>query len=253
MGLFLFLAVLRLWAAPAELEVWFLSPPATGQWSELLSPRLARHWVAQACEPVGDFCLDPKGGLYPKSASQVEDRTEGYKIDEGLPQLPTATSVDRSLINCDSQYVFDIFCGQAQAEAKGRPKGGLEVWVDTSSSLRSIDSGDNCQRKKLLEQLAASCPQARPVFKGFDTSLRDIGPEGACGTQGLNNAERLMEWIEVSSAHKLVIITDVYEYQSGLANFLESKKAQLRGDSGTFPATRMQEYVSLLAKSCGAP
>ena len=254
MSLLLFFALLSSWAAPDVLEVWFLSPPSTGQWEHLLQPRLThKHWLAQACEPVGDFCFDPQVGLYSRRGREPEEETTKFVVDEGLPQLPTATSVDRSVVNCDAKYAFDLFCGKAVPEPKDSAAAGLEIWVDTSSSMRGIDGSEACQRGAFLRQLVQACGSVRPTIKGFDTSLREMDPEGACAHQGLNNAERLAEWIEESRAKRLIVITDVYEYQSGLANFLESKKARLRGDSGTFPASKMLDLVSELAKACATP
>lgn len=240
-------------AAPQEIEVFFLTPPASAQWEQYLSPRLDGIRVAQACEPVGDYCLDPEIGLYPRTGRAEEKKDTKFEIDEGLPQLPTATSVDRSLVNCDPKYAFDIFCGKAQAEKKVAEVSGFEVWVDTSSSMRGIDPGDgkgSCQRASFLQSLVAACGKKRPTLKGFDTSIREIDPASSCVSQGLNDAKRMIEWMEDSKAKKLIFITDVYEYQAELSAYLESKQAKIHGDRGTFPASKMQDMVVELAKAC---
>ncbi len=240
-------------AAPLEIEVYFLTPPAAAQWERYLAPRLNGMRVAQACEPVGDYCLDPVIGLYPRNGKAPEEKEPKFEIDEGLPQLPTSTSVDRSLVNCDAKYAFDIFCGEARPEKKVGAASGLEVWVDTSSSMRGIDPGDgkgSCQRAAFLESLLAACGKKRPVLKGFDTSIRNIDAASSCVSQGLNDAKRMIEWMEESTAKKLIFITDVYEYQAELSQYLESKHAKLHGDRGTFPASKMMDMVVELAKAC---
>jgi len=240
-------------AAPQEIEVYFLTPPTSAQWERYLAPRLEGLKLAQACEPVGDYCLDPVIGLYPRTGGAPEKKDTKFEIDEGLPQLPTSTSVDRSLVSCDPKYAFDIFCGKAQPEKKDSVVSGLEVWVDTSSSMRGIDPGDgkgSCQRANFLQSLAAACGKKRPVIKGFDTGIREIDPASSCVSQGLNDAKRMIQWMEESSAKKLVFITDVYEYQAELSAYLESKQAKIHGDRGTFPASKMLDMVVELAKGC---
>ena len=249
----LLLSALNAWSAPQEIEVWFVSPPATAQWSHLLSPQLQNeNLIVQACEPVGDYCFDPKIGLYSRKV-EIKEETKEIAIDEGLPQLPTATSINRSLVNCDAKYAFDIFCGKAQPDVKPSGKAELEVWIDVSSSMRAMDAGDgkgSCHRAKLYESLKSTCKKS-PVIKGFDTSIRDLGSAaGACVNQGMNDAKRLIHWMEESTAKKLLLITDVYEYQAELSQYLESKNAKIRGDRGTFPAAQMLDFISDLAKSC---
>jgi hypothetical protein len=252
MLLVLLLTSLSAWAFPLELEVWFLTPPGGAQWEKYLAPRLNGIQVAQACEQVGDYCFDPGRGLYRPSLIQTEEKEKKFQIDEGLPQLPTSTSVDRSLVSCDAKYAFDIFCGEARPVEKKKVESELEVWVDTSSSMRGIDPGEgsSCQRQAMLTSLVKACGARRPIIKGFDTSIREISAENSCVNQGLNDAKRMMQWLEESTAKKIIFITDVYEYQAEFAQFLESKRAVIRGDRGVFPARQMLDYVDGLAKAC---
>lgn len=253
-GSLLLAFVLAAAAAPKELEVWFLSPPSTSRWEHLLAPKLPmRNLLAQACEPVGDYCFDSRLGLYPKTRVP-EKEFAPPPIDEGLPQLPTATSLDRKLVNCDAQYAFDIFCGRAKREGPVSDGGSFEIWIDVSSSMRAMDpesKDGGCFRSQLVTKMRSSCKAGTLTVKGFDTSLRDLGSaEGACVNQGMNNAKRLMEWVEESKAEKILLITDVYEYQAELAQFLEEKVAKIRGDRGSFPAAQMLDQVTDLAKAC---
>jgi len=252
MLLALLLTTLSAWAFPLELEVWFLSPPTSAHIEQYLAPRISRARWVQACEQVGEYCFDPQRGLYKPSVIQLEEKEKNITVDEGLPQLPTSTSVDRSLVSCDAKYAFDIFCGEAKPVEKKKIDSELEVWVDTSSSMRGIDPGEgaSCQRQEMLNGLVKACGARRPIIKGFDTSIREISAEAACVNQGLNDAKRMMDWLEESTAKKIIFITDVYEYQAEFAQFLESKRALIRGDRGVFPARQMMDYVDGLAKAC---
>ena len=105
-------------AAPRELEVWFLTPPKAASIEQWLNPpRPKLQLWAQECEAVGDFCFDPEVGLYKKNQRDLE-RDPVFIPEKDLPQLPTAHSVDRSLVSCDPKYAFDMFCGEARPEAK---------------------------------------------------------------------------------------------------------------------------------------
>ncbi len=66
----------------------------------------------------------------------------------------------------------------------------------------------------------------------------------------MNNTKKLIDWLEASAAKKVVLITDVYEYQTEFAQYLESKKAMLRGDRGIYPASELVKQVDALAKVC---
>lgn len=241
-------------ATPQEIEVWFLSAPSTTQFEReaFAIPASKERWV-QSCEPIGDYCFDPVIGLYSKTG-KVEDREEKFAIDEGLPQLPTATSVDRKMVNCDAKYAFDLFCGKASPEKREVSASDLEIWIDTSSSLRAIDpvsKDGRCQRLEFVEKLQTNCAKKTPLIKVYDTQLRSLGDlQGLCNSQGMNNTKKLIDWLEASVAKKVVVITDVYEYQTEFAQYLESKKAMLRGDRGIYPATELVKKVDALAKAC---
>ncbi|MBY0516549.1 MAG: hypothetical protein K2P81_06565 [Bacteriovoracaceae bacterium] len=240
-------------ASPGEIEVWFLTPPASSFLNHFSRPALEGVKLAAACEQIGDFCFDPEVGLYEKNVPKKREE-EVFKIDSGLPQLPTSTSVDRSLVNCDAKYAFDIFCGKAQVNKQSSNGSDFEIWIDTSSSLRAIDPALGsalCQRGEMVKKLLSLCEKNPPLIKGFNTQLRGINsPQEACVNQGLNDEKKMVEWMEESTAKKIVIITDVYEYQAELAKYFESKHAKIRGDRGTFPATQMLDLTPELAKAC---
>jgi hypothetical protein len=169
--------------------------------------------------------------------------------------IPAAKSVERELIDCDPKNYFDVFCGKARKD--GSPgSANVDLWIDTSSSMREFDFSDkqgNCHRKSLVQALdSAGCGFNQKVnVMMFDTSLKQAGGMGdLCSNQGLNDYKRLMDWIERSSAKKLVIITDIYEFHKEFSDFIESKHGKLRGDKDAMTGAQMAQLASELAKSC---
>ena len=254
MGVFLFLFFIQhLWATPEELEVWFITPPASTLQMDLLRPTLSRkHLLASApCEQVGSFCLDAKTGQLTPRYSPAPTEPEIIKLPyEALPQIPTASSLDRQMVNCEQGFTFDIFCGKAKPIENPKPDSGLEIWIDVSSSMRSVDGAENCYRKQFMQALFGLCGQSKPLVKGFDVEIREIGFEESCINSGLNDAKKIMEWIEESKAKKLIVITDVYEYQAEFAAFISEKNAKVRGDRGHFPSVQLMDQITSLAKWC---
>ncbi len=242
-----------LWATPDELEVWFITPPASTLRMDLLRPKISRsHLIASAgCEQVGDFCLDSKTGALTPRFSPPTQEPESIEIPyQPLLQLPSASSLDRQLVNCEQSNAFDIFCGKAKAEVTQTKVNELEIWLDISSSMRSVDGSDECNRKKFLQGLMGLCEKSKPKVMGFDVEIREIGVSESCINRGLNDVKKMMKWIEESKAKKLIVITDVYEYQSEFAAFLSEKNAKIKGDSGHFPSVQLLDHMTALAKWC---
>jgi len=85
----------------------------------------------------------------------------------------------------------------------------------------------------------------------FDTSIKQAGSmDSLCQNQGLNDQKRLMDWIERSTASKLVIITDIYEFHKDFSDYIESKHGKFRGDKDPIIASQLLDMVDELAKSC---
>jgi hypothetical protein len=249
--LFFFLSF-SAFAVPDEVEVWFITPPSVSFDLNFLTPKLPKDiLVAEACEQVGDFCLDPKGGLYPKNQPRFDTYEQVTLPYEGLPQINPATSLDRNMINCDQKAnMFDIFCGEAKSEKKIVPS-EFEVWVDVSGSMRSVDDGEgSCYRMKFLQGLFALCDKKTPKLRGFDVGIRDLSISESCVNRGLNDVKKMIQWIEDSKAKKLIIITDVYEYQAEFAAYLSQINAKIKGDRGHFPSVQLMDHITDVAKAC---
>jgi hypothetical protein len=254
LALFLSLLSLGLWASPASIEVWMVSNPKPTTVETLLNrPETVfrKPTAALECQEMGDYCFDPQFGLYKKD-DLSDVKTE--KIETDSPLIPTARSVDRDLITCDKNNYFDIFCGKARADAKEKPA-KLDLWIDTSSSMHEFDfpqKDGSCHRKSLVNTLDSACGFNKNVnVMIYDTSIKQAGSiDSVCTNVGLNDSKRLMDWIERSTATKLVIITDIYEFTKEFADFIESKHGTFRGDKDPLPAKDLLNLASDLARSC---
>lgn len=252
--LFLVLFSFSSFAAPKEIEVWFISNAKTALLERLLDrPQYVyRPLTAELqCQEMGDFCFDPQYGLYKKDS--VDEIVDTKTIETDGPVIPAGKSVERDLIDCDPKNYFDIFCGKARKEVVANTK--LDLWIDTSSSMREFDYADKngyCHRKGLVKQLDEVCGFNKNVnVMMFDTSIKQAGTmDQLCNNQGLNDYKKLMDWIERSEAKKLVIITDIYEFHKEFSDFIESKHGKLRGDKDPLTAKQMVELADQLAKSC---
>jgi hypothetical protein len=253
--LFLLLISFEVMAAPKEIEVWFISHAKTALLEELLNRPQYVYRAPTAelqCQQMGDFCFDPQHGLYKKDDANGEI-IETKKIETDGPVIPTGASIDRELIDCDKSNYFDVFCGKARKQVEAQSK--LDVWVDTSSSMREFDFSDkdgSCHRKSLVKVLDDTCGFNQKVnVMMFDTSIKQAGSiDQVCNNQGLNDYKRLMDWVERSEAKKLVIITDIYEFHKEFSDFIESKHGKFRGDKDPLTAKQMVDLADDLAKSC---
>jgi hypothetical protein len=166
--------------------------------------------------------------------------------------------VDRNLVTCDTKYAFDIFCGEARPDpTKAPPKEAakVEVWIDTSSSMREMDQADaknECGRLRFMHNFTRICSLGgKARLKVYDVGIREVTDLSVvCQSAGQNNTKRLMEWIEESMAPKVVVITDVNEYTKEFADFITSHHGTVRGDQGSFTADQLAHLAEGLALSC---
>lgn len=249
---FLSLFSFSLLAAPQNLEVWFISQDKkTVLLDKIKEPLLfSSPMVSRACEPIGDYCFDPQYGLY-----KPENEWEPVSVGKSKEENSLApTGFDRNLIDCDKKNGFDIFCGKAKP-ITSVAKEDLELWIDTSGSMREFDFTDEhggCYRKSLVTRLDAQCSFGKKLnVMMFDTSIKQVGSfDSLCLNVGLNSTTRMIDWIERSEVKNLVIITDLNEYTKEFADFLEIKKAKLRGEEGDFFARSLLDEVPTLVRMC---
>jgi hypothetical protein len=250
-----FILLQSAYAAPLSIEVWFISAHKKAEVQQMINerPYVLRSMTAELkCQEMGDFCFDPQFGLYKKDSDSTDVNID-KAVNEKTPSIKSGNGIDTDLINCDPNNYFDIFCGKARKEVKANFK--LDLWIDTSSSMREMDFSDKeggCFRKSMMKQLDSSCPFNQKVnVMMFDTSIKQAGSMDAlCNNQGLNDSKRMIDWIERSDAKKLVIITDIYEFSKDFADYIESKHGTFRGDKDPIMASQLLDMVDDLAKSC---
>lgn len=239
-------------AAPQNLEVWFIAQDKKTVLHQEIDEKIliSRPMVSRPCEPVGDYCFDPQYGLY-KPDNEWQAVSIDKESESSSPQV--LQGFDRDLINCDQKNGFDIFCGKASSEKV--IKQDLEVWIDTSGSMREFDFTDEhggCYRKSFITRLDAQCPFTKKLnVMMFDTSIKQIGNfDSLCLNQGLNSTKRMMDWIERSEVKTLIMITDINEYTKEFADFLLLKGAKLKGEKGDFHSRSLLGEVSTLVRAC---
>ena len=241
-------------AYPKSLEVWFLSTPQGISFNSIkYSSQLAQS--PYKCLKMGDYCFDPQIGLFHPDDINAVEAPPGDGLDmHELPQIPTATSIDRTMIHCDRDQYFDVFCGKSKKKEK-KNSSKLQVWIDVSSSFRAIDSRDSqysCHRKSFVDFLKQSCKK-EPQISIFDTSIRRMGGvSSVCTHRGLNDTKRIVRWIKTSMANKLIIITDINEYNTELESFVRESKGKLMGHKVGAPiyATDLVNKVAGLSPFC---
>lgn len=242
-------------ALPQNFEVWFLSAHKKAEIEKLLNqkPYVMRPLTAELqCQEMGDMCFDPQYGLYKKDDAG-KDMAPVKMPEDKDPSIPSAKSLDRDLINCDPKNYFDIFCGKAKKEAASNTK--LDLWIDTSSSMREMDFTDKeggCFRKSMMTRLDAVCGFNQKVnVMMFDTSIKQAGSiDSLCNNQGLNDTKRMIDWIERSTAKRLILLTDINEYNKEFSDYIESKHGKIKGDKDPLIAADLLNLVDDLAKTC---
>ena len=94
-----------------------------------------------------------------------------------------------------------------------------------------------------------------PSYVSFTDTERLIGDAAKNAatinpTNTVYDSKRMIDWIERSDAKKLVIITDIYEFNKDFADYIESKHGKFRGDKDPIVAAELLDMVDDLARSC---
>ena len=248
----LFLFVSPLWATPQKIEMIFLSPERASsllQHLDQLEKIKMAAFTAQTedkCVPMGDGCFHPQLGYIEKTPEKPR-----VQIEEKPNEVKTFNALETSLINCDKNNHFDIFCGQERPE---QAAADTEVWIDISSSLREVDySRDQatCARRTFMTNVLSACP-GKARFSVYNTGLKEVGDHSTvCLSHGTNNEKKLVEWIRGSKAKHLLLVTDVDELSPALRELLESNGAKMQGDGvKPFTSKDLIEYAKEFSKVC---
>lgn len=248
----------HIFAMPKKLEVWFLSPSKVAFIERFDKKIVFSKKLAQKlqCQKMGEYCFDPQVGLYKpdeNGGAQVEIDYSQAEEQETYKELPHARSIDREMIDCEGADLFDFFCHKAKKEKV--KTANLEVWIDTSSTLKEIDPDKNddiCKRQSFVTSLDVDCPLNKKLgLYVFTESIKKVDTfSRVCSHYGLNNINRLIRYIEESEVQNLLIITDIYEANEKLINFIENAGGSHRGVKEPMYAKDMKNYLKEISSLC---
>lgn len=174
---------------------------------------------------MGEHCFHPQYGIVKEGK---EKEVKGIASPDVEYKHMNLDDVDE--LKCNKGTFFDFYCGKSKKEKKKQVR--LEVWVDTSSSMRRVDyskDGNYCERRYAISALKSSCSSGLELY-GFDTGKRQVMDSSIfCRNVGLNDGKRLVRWMKESDAKHLVIVTDVDEFNGPFREYLESVSAKVIG------------------------
>ncbi len=237
------------WALPEQIEFWFFAPPTRALILPILYPFQFSKQLAQNefdCVPMGDGCFHPQLGFI-----------EGEKAD-GKPRAlgevkTTPATLDQDLIECQENYAFDLFCGQARAKEsmKELPVAGFEVWFDMSASMQAIyNQTGRCLQEQFVERLQVNC-KAQLSLKGFQSKVFALShAREACSYRGSNDGKTLVEELMKSHARKVLVISDTDEYAGELRKFIEQGNYSVKGMGTPLFASSLLSLIPSLNNIC---
>jgi hypothetical protein len=245
-------------ATPKKIEMIFLSPQKISMLIEQLDhfdQMKMTTMIAQIdmdkCVPMGDGCFHPQYGYIEKPAAAAPSKPTLLQEEDKKLELKNFNSLETSMVNCDKNNYFDIFCGK---ERGNTARAEVEVWFDVSSSLKTVDYNkdpDFCARRSFMEKVMASC-KSKVNVSIYNTSIKQLGDHsGACLSYGTNDQSRLLGWMKNSNARALLIVTDIDEMSVEMRDFLESNGAKMTGDGvKAFTANDLVDYAEEFTKMC---
>jgi len=234
-------------ANPQRVEIWFLSPPLAAKLNDVATRAnlLAQTQLQNfTCVPMGEGCFHPQYGYTDKFGVGIirpfeEKDFSDVALAEEEGSFKTIGSFEKSGIECDKSNYFDIYCGKAfddDYETK------VEIWVDTSSGLSSVDysrDSDYCFRRSFVSRVVGQCQKNLVSVSTFDSSLKQMGAlSSLCVSHGISDQDRLISWIKNSKIRYLLIITDIGEYTAKMDSFLKEIGAYVRGGNQGFLAAK---------------
>lgn len=246
------LASFKGWALPEKVEIVFLSEASSTSFYQSPAPWLILGNVAQNdwkenCVPSGDGCFHPQLGFIPADGPQRPKDAPPPK------EVKTFNPMDVDLVDCREGEYFDIFCGKAKKEVVKSTD--VEIWIDTSASLRKMDFSTDparCERRSFVESIQRECGAGKISVQTYDTSIKTMGAlDGLCQNYGSNDVERLIKWIKASNVKYLMIVTDIDELSRELRDFLDSIGAKYHGgDVKDLTVKDLSSFVSVVKKNC---
>jgi hypothetical protein len=247
-------------AAPDKIEAIFLTEKSVTQLLNLIQEKQAMRsmvMVAQndddKCIPMGDGCFHPQYGIIPKPMPKQE--SDNLDSDTGKqPETKTFNATETDMIDCKKDFYFDIYCGKAAKQKGNSGPAKLELWIDTSASMKRVDFSKDlvyCERRALASKVYDAC-SGKVVVSTFDTGKKEVGDlSSLCQSYGTNDGERLVDWMKGSNARHLVIVTDVDEYIGPFREYLESSNAIVHGmGTKTVSSESLAAFADQIVASC---
>ena len=257
----IFFSTFKVWAAPQKIEMIFLSPQKVSQLLELIEKNKTTSIVgliaaadtnSENCVPMGDGCFHPQLGYIEKGPEEQTVKTPAVIVPKDPElQLKTFNAVETSVITCDKGNYFDIYCGKTKPNAK---PADIEIWIDISSSLRTVDydkDPNRCKRRTFMTKIMDKCKENVRVSV-YNTTLKEVGDfASVCLAYGTNDGSKLLQWMKDSSAKTLIIVTDIDEVSRAMRDYLEDKGAKIIGDGvKPFSSTDLINYANDIVKTC---
>lgn len=232
-----------IYAAPEKVDIYFLS--AIKKQTLLFNELESKNLVVDMSD-----CIETEAGCFHPQLGLVKEAARDKTKDEPAP-YKTINAMETNLIDCKKGNYFDIYCGKSKPIEINKAI-DYEVWIDTSSSLRQFDWDDDparCVRRSFIERFQAKC---NLEIKVFDTSLKQMGDlSSLCVNHGLNDQNRMINWIENSNAAHLIIVTDIDEASTKVRDYLFKIGANLHGaDYGDMNGDKILNEISKYESTC---
>lgn len=244
------------YGTPKKIIIYFLSPMKTSFLPHIEAIKMSALIASndsfmEQCQPMGDGCFHPQLGFINQKPDALKSPSLLGAEEKSL-ELKTFNSVETSMINCDRDYYFDMYCGKAKNQPEWN--GNLEIWFDISSSLKEVDFSaqkEHCHRRSFYEKVKNSCGKSLRAAI-YNTSIKELGDHsGICANYGTNDEKRLIEWIKASEAKKLIIITDIDELSRGFRDFLDKEAASFVGDGvKAYTVKNLVDDAGEILKTC---
>jgi hypothetical protein len=234
-------------AIPDKIEIWFVSPPRTGIISkkEFIKQYLRSIFVSSAYaksevidykdkgfRQVDDYYFHPQFGLY-KPKEEVVEIKENKNVKKNDNKKSGVSIYEDNILECDPKNTFDLFCGGKIPKSSPKSNNDYQIWVDVSSSWRAVDESRDgeCFRKSFIKRVRNKCEHINVGVYTYNTSKKQLGGlDNLCMNYGLNNSKTLVRWISKTKAKKLIVITDISEFDTTLSDFMDENSVKARGE-----------------------
>lgn len=252
---FLFIFSQSLLADPKSIEVIFLSRPTSAHvlpktsWSRALASNFE-------CVETDEGCFHPQLGFIEKEDQKKEGDKDNKNKKEKKPKVTaneiiTRDTEDSFEHDCDKNFHFDVFCGKGRKTA---PPAEYEVWIDVSSSMRTVDyskEGQFCERRYWVSELLNNC-SSKIDISIFNTNKRPLALKSdLCSNTGSNDRKQIVEWLKRSKAKSVLIVTDREEYTEEFREYLDKVNAKVYGvDKESILVTGLSQIKTSFKSVC---